>query len=143
MSRPASGGAPPSARRAPRRRLSDAVALRLVHHDETAFGSMVSGRCEQVLQSRLVGLHAFRARHGLARLIREGAAILDRVLPRALVDLAEGPGRLAEHWLYPEPTQVTPALLAVARDLDTVVARLPVGARELGDLAAWIGECKR
>ncbi len=139
----AAGEARTGPRRSPRLRLAASTSLRVVYRDDTAFGGMVSGRCELEIRKRLAVLHAFRAKHGLPKLLQEGAAVLDRVLPRAFAGLSDGPHRLRDEWLYPDPRRIVPAQLAVERGLGEVAARVVLPAGLASELAAWLGEWER
>lgn len=127
---------PPAARR----RLSPRIGLSLAYHDETPFGSPVSERCERILRARFAVLYAYREKYGLARLVREAPAVLARVLPACLEGIRVDAGRLSEAWLHPEPAAVRPALLRVERELAQVVARIPLPAALVPELAAWLGD---
>lgn len=132
----------PSSTSSARRWLSADVALRLQYHDETAYGSTVSGRSELEMHRRFAVLHAYRQKFGLQRLVHEARAVLGRVFPEALAGIVDGTG-LSENWLYPAPTKVIPAYLRVERDLGEVVVQIPLSRSLTRDLAAYLGDWQR
>ncbi len=142
--RPGSGtpavAQPAVVHRSVRRALSPQVALMVRYHDETEFGSTVSGRCDTELRERFAVLSEYRETHGLARLVRDSAAVLERVLPQCLDGIRVAPDRLRDEWRYPDPARVMPAQLWVLRTLTDVTARIPVAPSLCADLAAYLGE---
>ncbi len=128
---------------AERRWLSARIGLRLVYRDDTEHGSAVSGLCERRLQSRFAVFHAYRARHGLESLVRDGEQVLGRVLGTCLEGIREPDGRLRPEWLYPDPAKVTPAQLRVERGLGDVVERIALGRGLAASLARYLGDWQR
>jgi thiopeptide-type bacteriocin biosynthesis protein len=109
----------------------------VAYEDDTAFGSMVSGRFEDFMRRCSSRLAAHRQAHGLAAIVRDTDRWLEDLFSGDLSPLFAGRETLREDCLFPAAEGVRPAALEVTQD-DSLLARIPLSNPT--ELAPWIGE---
>jgi len=122
--------------------LTEEVELRVVYHDTTPFGSLLSRRLGDTIRARCAPAIRHMERRGMDAMVMAGPALLARSFLAGLGELYRDARRLREDVLYPPQRKVRPlALLALRRGQEVMCAKLPRALAS--DLARWIGEWAR
>jgi thiopeptide-type bacteriocin biosynthesis protein len=125
-----------------RKRLRDEVRLSVVYEDQTPYGSVVSGRADEVLRSACAGIAEYRKRHGVSATVARSRELLEEVFTRDLSPLYRTRETLREDCLFPAVDRVWPAALTVS-DAQQVKASIPLDAGCLPELASWMFEMQQ
>jgi L-ascorbate metabolism protein UlaG (beta-lactamase superfamily) len=124
--------------------LDDGARIHVLYEDNTRFGSAISGLAEATLRVRCASVAEARKRDGLAAVVARSRALCDSLmLPGALGDYFEAPGKLRAECAYPDPAAVRPAALLVERAERGTASTVALEAGVAPDLARWIGDLQR
>lgn len=121
--------------------LLSSTGLHLEYHDQTVFGSMISGQLEARLKrgfQPLIELLQRDARHAL----QHGPSLLDALGLVGSDGFLRAPGILRDDLVYPAPEDTRPAALRIDRP-GSRPTRIGLSESIARDLAAWLGEWQR
>ncbi|WP_404790474.1 MBL fold metallo-hydrolase [Altericista sp. CCNU0014] len=124
----------------PQLKLSEKFRWYPVYEDTTRFGSAVTNRCDASVRNACADIVAYRQARGLSSVVAHTRELLNAAMSDGLVEFYERPGILHRDWLYPHPPSVQPAALAVEDEMGQAIARIPLSAELLPDLAGYLGE---
>ncbi|MBD2449482.1 MBL fold metallo-hydrolase [Nostoc sp. FACHB-152] len=124
-----------------RQKLSDKIRFQLIYHDETKFGSAVTGQCDTTIRRYCKSIMAHRQQYGLADVVAHSRELLAAtMIPGGLGDIYESPGVLREDWLYPDTKAVQPVALQLERNIGENIPTLELPPHLFSDLALYLGE---
>lgn len=121
------------------RRLADDVELDVVYEDTTRFGGLSGRRLITELRQRTEPIFRHWHSEGGSATIARTAPLMELSLRGALGELYAGPETLHPELLYPPAAAIVPRALSVLRN-GQELARLPLSAALVSELARWIGE---
>ncbi|HET9955222.1 MAG TPA: MBL fold metallo-hydrolase [Polyangiaceae bacterium] len=123
-----------------KKRLSDTVQLAVSYEDGTRYGSVLTGRCDQLIRQKLRHVAELRRERGLAHVVERSLEILTEAMREtSLGALYVRDGQLREACLYPEREAVRPASLLFFRS-PSEAQEFPLSPGLTAELATWCGE---
>jgi L-ascorbate metabolism protein UlaG (beta-lactamase superfamily) len=123
-----------------RLRLRDDIRLQVHYCDETPFGSVITGLCDELIRRTCRPILLLGHKHGTDYLREHSSQLLERCFsPQALGQMYARPGVLRDTALYPPAKGVRPIALSVDTpdpNIPSKVCRLPAGLWP--EVARWL-----
>lgn len=125
-----------------KKRLSEHIKLRVVYADETRFGSLVSGRIDELVRDACAEIGALRSDRGLNYVVQHSSELLARARDTSLAALYDAREHLRYDCLYP-PSDAVKATGLVVESAAGELATIELAPPLIQNLARWFGEWQR